>query len=91
MDTGVGVVGWTGLLDSYHGVGGFSVLLGSRNGVAVGPPGCSELLDELLVEVPQLRVLVVGGVHLRRDVHSLGVGGVGGDRRVLRRLARVPV
>ena len=47
MDTGVGVVGRTGLLDSYHGVGGFSVLLGSRHRVAVGSPGGSELLDEL--------------------------------------------
>ena len=28
---------WT--LDSYHGVGGFSVLLGSGNRVAVGSPG----------------------------------------------------
>ena len=46
MDTGVGVV-VEGLLDSYHGVGGFSVLLGSGNGIAVGSPGGSELLDEL--------------------------------------------
>ena len=37
----------SGLLDSYHGVGGFSVLLGSGNGIAVGSPGGSQLLDEL--------------------------------------------